>query len=943
MGPDANSRPLAWGHVVDDEPEVATPQRRDSKTLFNSVNDTLEELQSQSSRVQSFDVASYRDNQLELPHIQVQGTHEGPQTAGPQPGDRADSHHDGSRLDICRDVRSRTASESGVSDLSFASIVTVQDRGAEAHNDWQQSVLREQTTCILPRSLTAGPSVTNGRSPERNGSAHPELDPGRSQSHLSNLRHGSMTNSKSGVSRWVDQKIDVGTVGDEIRGAFLKSAFDDRFFLPLDELCDILCRHVVRELLHQTFSKEDAEELEFEILGRPTNGVPASPMRRRIFAILILVEKVEMIQDLVGKGIDDTDLPFVFESGKPTWRVQSSQPNKRESFTDWPMKLAHDFSSHQHEIHVPFFKFPGDNISFYPLESNSTLPFLTNNQCAISGYSIVHRVSIHKAHHNYSGQTGMQKPRQFAVKKLHLADAEAYQKEVHVFEKLGIEKTEPQSGENGQEGKLSNHLIPLLLAYSHGKDYYLMFPWADGNLKQFWQAKPANPNSYLEVRWFFNQCWGVARGLGKIHHLSTGPKVTIDASNAAELVLSPVAGEKEWGRHGDVKPENILWFANYDGHENHLVISDFGLTRFNSAFSRSNVLQEQIQGFSETYLPPDLHLDEMITQKYDVWSLGCVLLEFVSWFLLGYKQTIEDFSKARVADKLESPIVQQDKFFVLIEGEGKNKGKNGAQVKSSVIEWIKKLHSAPCCTEPLHSLLDLIQYTMLVPAAQDRLSCDMVRNELRDIFQQCKDDQAYALNPTSTGPDKERYTCLMDANRTRSLLKARGQRVSKASVRKPKNEDLADAAVVAVSAMRNCSGSLELEANETPVPHNHNSRARNDRTIQEPIVESQLKISRILAAETTRNTFSDGTSQDNGTTYTPHTDPCTTQQEMNRVGAQFDDDIDSTGVCKDITASINEMPESRSLIDVQNCGQQPQNNLPRDVSSDVSLLDNRSQ
>ncbi|KAF4465391.1 serine threonine kinase [Fusarium albosuccineum] len=750
-----------------------------------------------------------------------------------------------------------------------------------------------------------------------------------------------MTNSKTGVSRWVDQKINVETVGDEIRGAFLKSAFDDRYFLPLDELCDILCRDVVRELLHQSFNKEDAEEMEFEILGRQANSVPASPMHRRIFAILILVEKVEMIQDLGRKGIDDTDLPFIFESGKPTWRVQSNKPEKRESFAHWPMKLAHDFCSHQQEVHVPFFKFPGDNICFYPLESNSTLPFLTNNQCAISGYSIVHRVSIHKAHHNYSGQTEMQKPRQFAVKKLHLADAEAYHKEVHVFEKLGIEKTEPRSGENGREEKLSNHLIPLLLAYSHGKDYYLMFPWADGNLKQFWEVRQAKPSYYPEVLWFFNQCWGIARGLGKIHHLSTVPKGTMDASNAAELVL---AGEKEWGRHGDVKPENILWFADYDGQENHLVISDFGLTRFNSAFSRSKVLQEQIQGFSGTYRPPDLHLDETITQKYDVWSLGCVLLEFVSWFLLGYKQTIDDFTKARVAaDKLESPNAKEDKFFVLIEGEGKNKGKNGAEVKSSVIEWIKKLHSAPCCTEPLHSVLDLIQYTMLVPAAQHRLSCDRVRNELREIFQRCESDEAYALKPTSAGPDKERYTCLMVANRRRrSLPKTQSQQVLETSVFKP-NQDPANVAVVAVSATRNHLGSLELEANETPVPHNRNSRTQNDRIIQEPSVESQRKISRILTAKTTGNTFSDGTSQDNGTTYTLHTDPCTTQQEMNRVGAQFDDDIDSTGVCKDITASINELPESKSLVDPQSNDLEPQNPLLTEVLPDENVPDDRYQ
>lgn len=246
-----------------------------------------------------------------------------------------------------------------------------------------------------------------------------------------------------------------------------------------------------------------------------------------------------------------------------------------------------------------------------------------------------------------------------------------YLKEVTVFEKLGLDK----------RGFMSQHLIPLQLTYKHGRDFYLMFPWADGNLKEFWQN--VRPDRTKEG-WFFNQCLGIAHGLRKIHHLKTISLETIrqmslDATTAAALVLAPTVGEQEWGRHGDIKPENILWFKKYEGcDENHLVISDFGLTRFNSAHSRSRVLQNQIQGFSGTYRPPDLHLDDEISQRYDVWSLGCVLLEFISWFLLGYDDGIEAFIQSRTRDELETKNQSEDKFFGLVDGN------KGAMLKDSV-------------------------------------------------------------------------------------------------------------------------------------------------------------------------------------------------------------------------------------------------------------------
>jgi serine/threonine protein kinase len=264
------------------------------------------------------------------------------------------------------------------------------------------------------------------------------------------------------------------------------------------------------------------------------------------------------------------------------------------------------------------------------------------------------------------------------VKRLHVPNNEDYLREVQVFEKLGIEKKDA----------LPNHLISLQLTFKHGRDFFLMFPWADGNLKQFWSQTRLNPTEPESMCWFFEQISGIARGLRKIHHLGTQGKTSLDADNAAIMVLSPSLGDREWGRHGDIKPENILWFKEYDGQPNYLVISDFGLTQFNTAHSKSKVLQEQIQGFSGTYRPPDLHLDESISQRYDIWSLGCVILEFTSWLLLGYNEGIETFMKERLNDDYDFENASEDKFFNFkktFDG-ARSEGKITSTLKPSVIK-----------------------------------------------------------------------------------------------------------------------------------------------------------------------------------------------------------------------------------------------------------------
>lgn len=166
------------------------------------------------------------------------------------------------------------------------------------------------------------------------------------------------------------------------------------------------------------------------------------------------------------------------------------------------------------------------------------------------------------------------------------------------------------------------HLIKVLAAFSQcGRDF-LIFPLAKGSLIELWhQWDDSPPENALGM---IEQCHGLMEGLQHIHqYVSTGLSQDV-------TVL---------GRHGDIKPQNILWFRD-SSNKDRLVLSDFTLMRFHEKDSNQETTLDRISG-TRTYRAPEVEVSSHhhVSQKYDVWSLGCVFLELISCYLLGYKAT----------------------------------------------------------------------------------------------------------------------------------------------------------------------------------------------------------------------------------------------------------------------------------------------------------------
>lgn len=219
------------------------------------------------------------------------------------------------------------------------------------------------------------------------------------------------------------------------------------------------------------------------------------------------------------------------------------------------------------------------------------------------------------------------------------------------------------------------HLIRLVLALQHGDRLYLLFEWADGNLLDLWERVSSVESSSTTARWAAEQCFGIANAVKRIHGLTTGQ---IKRRSSTPSEIRDV--EKEWGRHGDIKPSNILWFKKYEGDYNVLVVSDLGLTRYHSLHTKS--LVPHLDGYTNAYAAPEVELRQPTSPKYDIWSLGCVFLEFCIWYLEG-NSAVDSF-EMELSAQHDSDIrnFEADTYFTVISDS--ENGNKSAQLKPAV-------------------------------------------------------------------------------------------------------------------------------------------------------------------------------------------------------------------------------------------------------------------
>lgn len=243
------------------------------------------------------------------------------------------------------------------------------------------------------------------------------------------------------------------------------------------------------------------------------------------------------------------------------------------------------------------------------------------------------------------------------------------------------------------------HFIQTIARYTQGARHFFIFPWAKGgNLRNFWKEQPSLSTASLKfsqtycvgyIRWFFEQLLGLSGAIEKLHNPPNQPGGSC--------------------RHGDLKPENILCFCRIVPEAGELptdirlVIADAGHSRIHEKATELRGEITTTQAGTQTYTPPEVQVqsDKARSRRYDIWSIGCLYLEFLIWILYG--------SDGLEAFHTDVKRAQPYTFY---------RTDPDVSLKPEVQGWIEEIKKDPRCT-PIKStavgqLIDLIEKRLLV-------------------------------------------------------------------------------------------------------------------------------------------------------------------------------------------------------------------------------------
>lgn len=198
------------------------------------------------------------------------------------------------------------------------------------------------------------------------------------------------------------------------------------------------------------------------------------------------------------------------------------------------------------------------------------------------------------------------------------------------------------------------HLVNILATFSRKGLDHILLPWADSNLWLFWRTEdgPLTTTSKTiredGMLWVSRQMTGIASALATLHKADV--------------------------RHGDIKPDNVLYFGSSAGAGKNLVLTDFGLsshhrevTEVRERTTRKRKQHTGIGAVTLVYRAPesDMRDRDIRSRAYDIWGLGCLFLEMAAWTL----GELKGLQMARINRDVEEPFFETEPAAPTAKGE----------------------------------------------------------------------------------------------------------------------------------------------------------------------------------------------------------------------------------------------------------------------------------
>ncbi|CZR52310.1 uncharacterized protein PAC_02187 [Phialocephala subalpina] len=404
-------------------------------------------------------------------------------------------------------------------------------------------------------------------------------------------------------------------------------------FWPLKRLLRILSRERVLAELKSYDTVPDPDECLNAV--RPEDHHFSRPNVRtylRTFALLLLFERGEEIGKFVDEEVSDQNLPVYCNLVENKRRRQLNVHHKAMSdkplvcFRDWKTHEKEDFEKRQWQFLIPYLELESGKVAkHYTFDENIILPWLKRQGVSLSstqpsgqggGFGSVSTIKIDPSSHGFSDI--LQK-----VLLDKIDNENKFRKEMEQLRRFN--------------GSAHPHLVTLLSTFTFLDKYHFVFPYADSTLEYYWEVIEPNPKMDIAtVRWVSRQILGLVGAVAVIHDPPHLPNLTVDS--------------KRYGRHGDIKPDNILWFRSSSDDKGILVVTDLGLSDIHREQSKSGIPRYNIAKVPG-YQPPECDLGQ------DRWA---------------------------------------------------------AQVKPQVTEWFRSLHANEKCPQFIHDALKIIEEEMLI-------------------------------------------------------------------------------------------------------------------------------------------------------------------------------------------------------------------------------------
>lgn len=418
---------------------------------------------------------------------------------------------------------------------------------------------------------------------------------------------------------------------------------DGREFVPRDGARSVLARDYVRLALSEAGIEPHELDVITDFIGRGAQTV---------FAILLHIREPAVIRNF--SSIDQ------LQSHGP----DLSLPFRKGALDFLPPATAASFFEAQWAFAVPVFsrRFQHRN-----LDPKTILPFVTLEYVGKGAFGVVHKMGIHPQHHE-----------------LHhlLCDDQG----VVTIARKELLEAAPQTSDDAEQKVLSKlnclkhgNIVELLGSYRLPGKLTLLFPLASASLSScFKSGEPLV--GFADASSAILALPGLASALQTLHRYRTEDMALI-------------------GCHHDIKPDNILVM---DGK---FVLSDFGLSTFKDPAQGSNTYFRIGQGFyfspeSEDY--DDDFAKGRIGRSSDIWSLGCVILELITFMSSGVTG-VAQFEKERKV--IFGGYYTTSTFHY---GKEENPG---------VVAQISKLQAEPTGDDAWRDLVDLVAEMLRIDPA----------------------------------------------------------------------------------------------------------------------------------------------------------------------------------------------------------------------------------